>query len=109
LRDSDYKTDVIRRQTRNFIGASTAQPQPFFAYVAPVAPHLPATPAPRDAHDYDCISGSHLPSFNEKDVSDKPSWMRQRPRLTADQIAAIDNRHESRVESLQAVDDLVER
>jgi arylsulfatase A-like enzyme len=49
-----------------------------------------------------------LSSFNENDVSDKPSWIRQLPRLTSDQIAAIDKRHEKRVESLQAVDDLVE-
>jgi arylsulfatase A-like enzyme len=49
-----------------------------------------------------------LPSFNEVDVSDKPSWIRRLPKLTADQIAAIDKRHEKRIESLQAVDDLVE-
>ena len=106
--DSDYKTDVLSRQTQSFIGASATQPEPFFAYVAPVAPHMPATPAPRHAHAYDGIDGPRLRSFDEKDVSDKPSWMRQLPRLTAAQIADINTRHERRVESLQAVDDLVE-
>ena len=104
---SDYKTDVLGRKTRSFIGASSTQPGPFFAYVAPVAPHLPATPAPRHEHAYDGIDGPHLRSFNERRVSDKPSWIRQLPRLTASQIATIDARHERRVESLQAVDDLV--
>jgi arylsulfatase A-like enzyme len=104
----DYKTDVLKSRALSFIAASATQPEPFFAYVAPVAPHLPATPAPRHAHAYDGIQGPRLRSFDEADVSDKPSWIRQLPRLTAAQIAAIDKRHENRVESLQAVDDLVE-
>jgi len=106
--DSDYKTDVLSRQTNAFISTSAAQGTPFFAYIAPIAPHDPSTPAPRDAHTHDGVNGPRLSSFNENDVSDKPSWIRQLPRLTSDQIAAIDKRHEKRVESLQAVDDLVE-
>jgi len=108
LKDSDYKTDVLKERTLSFIGASATQPEPFFAYVAPVAPHLPARPAPRHEHAYDGINGPRLPSFDERNVSDKPSWIRQKPRLTDAQIAEIDTRHENRAESLQAVDDLVE-
>jgi len=107
-RESDYKTDVLSRQTQSFIGTSVTRPEPFFAYVAPVAPHLPARPAPRHEHAYDGIEGPRLRSFDERNVSDKPSWIRNQPRLTAAQIADIDTRHERRVESLQAVDDLVE-
>jgi N-acetylglucosamine-6-sulfatase len=107
-KDSDYKTDVLSRKTNAFISNSVSQGKPFFAYVAPIAPHDPSTPAPRDAHTYDGVNGPRLPSFNEADVSDKPSWIRQLSSLTSDQIAAIDKRHEKRVESLQAVDDLVE-
>jgi N-acetylglucosamine-6-sulfatase len=106
--DSDYKTDVLSRKTNAFISDSAARGTPFFAYVAPTAPHDPATPAPRDAHTHDGVNGPRLPSFNEADVSDKPSWIRRLPKLTADQIATIDKRHEKRIESLQAVDDLVE-
>src|SRR5215204_1651270 len=84
------------------------QGTPFFACVAPLAPHDPSTPARRDAHDYDGVIGPRLSSFNEADVSDKPSWIRQLSRLTSSQISAINKRHENRVESLQAVDDLVE-
>ena len=107
-KDSDYKTDVLSRKTNAFIISSVSEGKPFFAYVAPTAPHDPATPAPRDAHTFDGVSGPRLPSFDEADVSDKPSWIRQLSSLTSDQIAAIDERHEKRVESLQAVDDLVE-
>jgi N-acetylglucosamine-6-sulfatase len=103
----DYITDVLSRKTGAFVGASASQGVPFFAYVAPIAPHAPATPAPRDAHAYDGISGPRLSSFDEGVVSDKPPWIRNLPRLTPEEIAAIDGRHERRVESLQAVDDLV--
>jgi N-acetylglucosamine-6-sulfatase len=104
--DSDYKTDVLRLQTQSFIANNATQP--FFAYVAPNAPHHPSTPAPRHAHTFDGEKAPRLPSFNEQNVSDKPSWIRQMSKLTATQIAGIDNRHENRVESLQAVDGLVE-
>ena len=106
--DSDYKTDVLSEKTDAFISNSAAAGTPFFAYVAPVAPHEPATPEPDYADAFDGAKAPRLPSFNEKDVSDKPSWIRQLPRLTSSQISAIDTRHEKRVESLQSVDDLVE-
>ena len=99
---------MLRRQTNAFIGNSASQGRPFFAYVAPIAPHEPSTPAPRDLHTFDGLKAPRLPSFNERDVSDKLSWIRQLPRLTSDGITAINKRHEKRVESLQAVDDLVE-
>jgi N-acetylglucosamine-6-sulfatase len=106
--NSDYITDVLSRMTDTFIENSAPRSQPFFAYVAPIAPHAPATPAPRDAHTFDGVKGPRLSSFNEGDVSDKPPWIRQLPRLTSNGVSAIDNRHERRVESLQAVDDMVQ-
>lgn len=104
---SDYRTDVERRETRTFINSSVAQGKPFFAYVAPKAPHSPATPAPRDLHEYDGLKAPRLPSFNEQDVSDKPPWIRQLSKLSDSKKAKIDNNAERRAESLQAVDDLV--
>jgi N-acetylglucosamine-6-sulfatase len=104
---SDYSTDVLNTQVKEFIDASAAQGKPFFAYVAPKAPHSPATPAPRDQHTFDGLKAPRLPSFNEVDVSDKPPWIQSLPKLTSSNIANIDKRHENRVETLQAVDDLV--
>ena len=103
----DYHTDVLRKNTNDFIGASVAAGKPFFAYVAVRAPHGPATPAPRDRHEYDNLKAPRPPSFNEQDVSDKPPWIRQLPRLSDSKKAKIDNLAEKRAESLQAVDDLV--
>jgi N-acetylglucosamine-6-sulfatase len=107
-RQRDYSTDVLRKQTRGFIDSSVAHSKPFFAYVAPSAPHLPAFPAPRDEHAFDGEKAPRFPSFDEKDVSDKPPWIRQLPMLTDHKKAEINNRHERRVETLQALDNLVE-
>jgi N-acetylglucosamine-6-sulfatase len=107
-RDSDYLTDVLRRQTQSFIGTSVDDGRPFFAYVAPITPHGPATLAPGDLHTYDGEQGPRLPSFNEADISDKPPWIQSLPELTTTEIAKRDNFHERQAESLQALDDLVE-
>jgi N-acetylglucosamine-6-sulfatase len=104
----DYSTYVFGRKTRSFIDASVAAGKPFFAYVAPKAPHEPATPALRHAKAFDGEKAPRLPSFNESDVSDKPPSIRSLPPLSRTEIAQIDALHEKRVESLQAVDDLVE-
>jgi N-acetylglucosamine-6-sulfatase len=109
---SDYQTDVLKRRAKAFVGTSVTTGKPFFAYVAPIAPHrekgsVKPVPAPRDEHTYDGLKAPRTPSFNEPDVSDKPSWIRKLPKLSAAQKAKIDDRHEKRAESLQAVDDLV--
>jgi N-acetylglucosamine-6-sulfatase len=106
-----YSTDVLSAQTKEFIDASVGAGKPFFAYVAPKAPHGPLVPAPRHKNAFDGAKAPRPPSspaFNEEDVSDKPPWIRSLPRLTTTQIANIDTNHEGRVETLQAVDDLVE-
>jgi N-acetylglucosamine-6-sulfatase len=105
--DNDYHTDVLRRQARAFVGSSAAQGKPFFAYVSAIAPHEPATPAPRHLHTYDGEQTARTPSFQEENVSDKPPRMRSRPLLNREQIANVDRRHERRAETLQALDELV--
>lgn len=105
-----YVTDVLSRETTKFIDASVAQGKPFFAYVSPLAPHDPSTPAPRDAHAFDGEKAPRLPSFNEGNMNDKsPGTVRELPNINTAGRAGIDNRHERRAESLRAVDDLVSR
>src|SRR5207253_4494905 len=45
------------------------------------------------------------PSFNEADVSDKPTSIRNRPLLTQARINAIRENYQQRLESLLAVDE----
>ena len=104
---ADYETDVIANHAKTFIGATAKAGEPFFAYVAPRAPHSPATPATRDQHAYDGLNAPRLPSFDEKNVADKPPWIRKLPRLSDAKKAKIDQRAEKRAETLQALDDLV--
>jgi arylsulfatase A-like enzyme len=102
-----YETDVIADRAKTFIGASATAGKPFFAYVAPKAPHSPNIPAPRDKQKFDNVKAPRPPSFNEQDVSDKPPWIRQLPRLSDAKKGKIDNRAQKRAKTLQALDDLV--
>jgi len=104
---SDYSTDVYSNEAQNFIGTSAQSGDPFFAYVAPTAPHYPLKAAPRDLHTYDGLKTPRPPSFNEADVSDNSPSIKKLSLSTA-QIAQIDARQEDRAETLQALDDLVE-
>jgi N-acetylglucosamine-6-sulfatase len=106
---SDYETQAIAIRARAFISASatTGKGKPFFAYVAPKAPHKPYVPAKRHRHTFDGLKAPRPPSFNEQDVSDKPPWIRGLPGLSDAKKAKIDNHAEKRAETLQALDDLV--
>jgi arylsulfatase A-like enzyme len=99
---------VLNAQVQDFIRANAGQSKPFFAYVAPYAPHAPATPAPRDKNTFNGLKAPRAPlSFNEAHVTDKPPWIQSLRKLTSTDVANIDQRHENRIESLQAADDLV--
>jgi hypothetical protein len=43
------------------------------------APHQPATPAPRHEDTLEDVELPRPPSFNEKDVRDKPRWVQDNP------------------------------
>jgi arylsulfatase A-like enzyme len=64
---SEYSTSVLQKKAARFIDGE----DPFFLYFAPIAPHLPAIPAPEDA-DGSIPDWDTPPSFDEADVSDKP-------------------------------------
>jgi arylsulfatase A-like enzyme len=107
-RPEDYMTDVLTRHTTAIIREQAAAGTPFFLYVAPYGPHSPATPAPRHAGMFLDVSYPRTPSFDEPDVADKPSLVRELPRLADWQLAAIDRHHRERIQSMQSVDDMVE-
>jgi len=102
-----YQTDVLARKANGFVRRASDRRAPFFLYVAPYAPHAPATPADRHKNQF---SSTHLPkppSFNEDDVSDKPRWVRDQPRITDRRQRSLRNLHRNRLRSLQAVDEMV--
>ena len=103
--DGNYSTDVIRDQAKDFIDRQQGSSQPFFMYLAPVAPHTPATPAARHSSLFPSAKSPRPPSFNEEDVSDKPAYISSLGK--ADELG-IDQRFRKRIRSLQAVDEMVE-
>jgi arylsulfatase A-like enzyme len=113
---ADYNTDVLANRAVSAIGQA-ARHQPFFLNIATNAPHwepepLPfpnPRPAPRHLNVFSREPLPRPPSFNEADVSDKPAFIRNARLFTATDVSFITARFRSRIESLLAVDDLVER
>ncbi len=118
---SDYQTDVYARKAQQFVRQSAGRRRPFFLTVAPLAPHLEnpritgpsehgrdPRPAIRDLGRFAHRPLPRPPSFNEPNVSDKPSFVRKSPRLGRAQISTLRTEYRSRLESLLAVDDLVQ-
>jgi N-acetylglucosamine-6-sulfatase len=102
---SDYSTNVIEAKTMAFL-RGTDPASPFFAYVAPFAPHSKIVPAPKDVGSFDGYTQTLPPSFNERDVADKPPYIRERRTMSA---TAVENHYRLQYESLQAVDRMVGR
>jgi arylsulfatase A-like enzyme len=117
---ADYQTDVLADRAADFIDRSAPAAEPFFLWVAPQAPHIagvrsdigePDNPqgAPRHQGDYKGAIAPRTPNYNEKDVSDKPRYIRRQKRLSRQQKTKIDRHFRSTLESLGAVDDMVAR
>jgi len=103
-RTGDYLTDVLARKAEDLLRRSSGTP--FFLYLAPYAPHHPATPAPRHDRLFAGAQVPRTPSFNEADVSDKPA---PRSPLSGSEIDDIDSLYRSRLQSMQAVDEMIAR
>jgi len=118
----DYQTDVLAQRAARFIMRSAGTP--FFLWVTPLAPHfellwptgeasvqeaqwaLTIRPAPRHAGSV-AIDLPRPASFDEVDVSDKPSWLQADPPLTSKNIADLTGQYRDRLTALRAVDDLI--
>jgi N-acetylglucosamine-6-sulfatase len=107
---NDYGTDVLAAKTVDFIARTAANgKQPFFIYLAPSAPHTPSTPAPRHEEEFPHATAPRTPAFDESDVSGKPAWVRNTPPLSSKKIAKIDSIYRRRLQSMLAVDEMIEK
>ena len=112
----DYQTDVLAQKAVAYINSRASNPQPFFLTVTPLAPHVefPAQPpafprpAPRHLGTFVNVPLPTPPSFNEADVSDKPSFIRSDAVMDAAAISYTQTSFQKRRETLLAVDDMVE-
>jgi arylsulfatase A-like enzyme len=60
---------------------------PFLLYLTPFGPHGPTTPAPGDAGSWHGPEAVASPSVGERDVSDKPGYIRELRPSSADALA----------------------
>jgi N-acetylglucosamine-6-sulfatase len=114
LAECNYLTDVITRDAINAIDTfGTAAP--IFLQVDYTTPHgdiVPPggpEPATRHAGMFAGAIAPRVPGFNEKDMSDKPSFVRANPRLGFGKTDYVDRRYAQRPEALRAVDEGIGR
>jgi N-acetylglucosamine-6-sulfatase len=108
-RSQIHDTDLHAQTAENFIRNSAGDGTPFFMYLAPNAPHAPAYFAPRHASKFTNTALPKPSSFNEADVSDKPQWVRNKPRLSSTQISNMTQFYRKRLRALQSVDEMIKR
>ena len=115
---AEYQADVYTRKAVDIITRHAADPRPLFLSVAYLAPHSggpreaddPANqatpvPAPRHRNVFATQPLPTPPSFNEADVSDKPTGIRTRRLIGPARINGIRENYQQRLESLMAVDE----
>jgi arylsulfatase A-like enzyme len=96
--------DFAARRLRGFVRRHR-DTGPWFAVWAPSSPHSPFTPSIEHRHDFDDVAWDP-PAMNERDMSDKPSWLRSLP---PQQEARMRRILEGKLEELQDLDDQVAR
>ncbi|KAH8891800.1 Arylsulphatase [Thozetella sp. PMI_491] len=124
-----HSVDVLAEKAYGFLDSAAEQDKPFFLGIAPVAPHsnvaieeagpntddreiirakfTPPIPAKRHEHLFQDAKVPRTPNFNP----DKPSganWIRERKRLTPENVEFNDHFYRQRLRALQSVDELVD-
>jgi N-acetylglucosamine-6-sulfatase len=120
---ADYSSDVTGRITRKLVAGERRSKKPFFIWWAPAAPHAEDAsttlmgrpgPDPRAPHRHrawaEGLALPQSPSFNEADISDKPSNVTAYAGpLSAEAIEQLRLDYQGRMGSLRAVDDHVRK
>jgi N-acetylglucosamine-6-sulfatase len=112
-RSQFHDTDLHADQAVTFLTEHANDPErkytPFFMYLAPNAPHNPAYYAEEHANLFTSTPLPKPSSFNEADVSDKPRWVRDKPRLSSTRVEELTNFYRKRLRALQSVDEMVKQ
>jgi N-acetylglucosamine-6-sulfatase len=117
-----YSTDEYSDRAVDAVERLAPSAEPFFLSVAFLAPHsgrptesddpagiATAMPAPRHRDMFAAEPLPASPSFNEADVSDKPGFIRRKPPLSPERVAAVTEAYRQALESLIAVDEGIVR
>jgi N-acetylglucosamine-6-sulfatase len=112
--DSDYLTDVLSRRAARLVRRSASRKQPFYLQLDEWAPHdspgrgtgpcgggQDPVPAPPDENLFSEEPLPQSPSFDEEDVSDKPSFVQHQGRVDK---PVVERNYRCGLASLRAVD-----
>lgn len=107
----DYKTDVFAAKATAAIRQRAAQAggEPFFLFLGSIAPHLPATPAPRHRGRFRNLRMPTGVAFNERNVGDKPRFIRRLDRLSDRKVRKMRGAYRDRAAALLSLDQAVAR
>ncbi|MEA2407446.1 MAG: N-acetylglucosamine-6-sulfatase [Thermoleophilaceae bacterium] len=114
----EHQTDFTTRRATELIDAASPGEQPFFMSLWYVAPHRgaprdaddpprPGTPSPAPRHR-DAFAGVRMPrhpNFNERNMYDKPQVVADRPRLSPELAAGVEENWRQENEALMGVDE----
>jgi len=101
--------DVLTDKAVSYVNGRSSTSAPFFMWVGYHAPHGPHTLPRRHQGRFSQARLPKPPGFNEKDVSDKPKWVRNLAPLSHSKIEGMTQNHRGRLASLLSVADGIER
>jgi N-acetylglucosamine-6-sulfatase len=113
--DRDHLTEALTRTSVNLIRKYVPRDKPLFLELDQYAPHAgpgrtktkclnAPVPSPGDEGLFKNAGLPEPPSFNEEDINDKPSFIKDLPALSDKQISAIEKRYRCTLASLAGVD-----
>lgn len=115
LGDDDYTTTEERREALRALDIHTQQRpnQPYFLYLAPIAPHSPVGPdlsrmaEPKYRYYAQGLKlPTDAPDFDEADLSDKASFLQRQPLLESEK-QSLQTSFIYRLRSMKSVDDMI--
>ncbi len=101
-----HYTDWLSERAEAFIEDQRGSSQPFFMEIATYDPHEPLVIPPRHSRAYLGQRAPRPPSFDEADVSDKPTYVRQRAPASKRRAAEYDELQVERLQSALTLEDL---
>lgn len=99
-----YMTYLFEDYVKEYLDKATSQRKPFFLLFAPNAPHAPYTPLKEDKGLLLDLPPYRPPSYNEEDISDKPSAIANKPLIDENGATSIDNTRRRQLLTLISLD-----
>lgn len=105
-----YQTDLLGAKLQAFLRTAEGRDdQPFFAFLSLSSPHVPPEPAARHLQAFVGDTAPRKPSYDEKDISDKPERLREQATPLTPAIGReIDATYRGMRQSMLAVEDVME-